>query len=235
MIAFVLSAAGLAVLAAGWATRPLWWRQPETGARSAGLAAALAIFMFGVAGGGYLWVGSPGQLSADAAATRAAAPASPRDAVARAQTEQIAAMVERLAERLKTQPDDPAGWQMLARSYTVLGRHAQAVEAYRAANRLQPDNATVLADLAVALTLVNGRNTQGEPAALVERALTLDAKNTKALAFAGMVAFDRKDYSTAVRRWEALARIEPAGSPYAQQIAGSIAQARQLAGMPPAK
>jgi cytochrome c-type biogenesis protein CcmH len=233
VIAFMVLAVALGVFTAGWLTRPLW-RRASTGRPSAGLAATLALFMLGVAGGGYLWVGSPERVVAGRSPAQAAAPESPEQQAARAQAEQIAAMVDRLAERLKTQPDDANGWQMLARSYSVLGRHAQAVQAYRNATRLRPDDATLLADLAVALTLSNGRNTQGEPAALVDRALKLDAKNTKALAFAGMIAFDRKDYALAVRHWEILAQLQPADGPYAQQIAGSIAQARQLAGMPPA-
>lgn len=38
----------------------------------------------------------------------------------------VAAMVQRLANRLKTQPDDPAGWQRLVRAYVVLGQADKA-------------------------------------------------------------------------------------------------------------
>jgi len=40
-------------------------------------------------------------------------------------------MVGRLAERMRTTPEDTDGWIMLARSYTVLGRFADAVPAGR--------------------------------------------------------------------------------------------------------
>jgi len=43
---------------------------------------------------------------------------------------QVEAMVERLATRLKDNPDDVEGWKMLARSYSVLGRFPQAADAY---------------------------------------------------------------------------------------------------------
>jgi cytochrome c-type biogenesis protein CcmH len=33
----------------------------------------------------------------------------------------IGAMVQRLADRLKTNPDDPDGWVRLVRAYSVLG------------------------------------------------------------------------------------------------------------------
>jgi cytochrome c-type biogenesis protein CcmH len=52
------------------------------------------------------------------------------------------------------------------------------------------------------------------------------------LALAGTAAFERKDYKGAVHYWEDLAKVEPAGTPFAEQIRDSIAQARQMAGMP---
>lgn len=41
----------------------------------------------------------------------------------------VNAMVARLAERLKSGPDDPEGWQRLVRAYAVLGDKARAVKA----------------------------------------------------------------------------------------------------------
>jgi cytochrome c-type biogenesis protein CcmH len=39
-------------------------------------------------------------------------------------------MVAGLAARLERNPDDPKGWAMLARSYEVMGRHAEAQAAW---------------------------------------------------------------------------------------------------------
>lgn len=47
------------------------------------------------------------------------------------QMEMIRGMVGGLAERLESEPGDLRGWQMLARSYGVLGERSKAVEAYR--------------------------------------------------------------------------------------------------------
>lgn len=213
MTPFVLIALALGLAAAAGLTRPLWW--PREARPSLVLAGVLAIFVLGVAGGGYYAIGSPGRL--------APAAASPE--------QQIAAMVDRLAERLKAQPNDAEGWKKLARSYTVLGRPADALEAYRKAAQLKPDDAGLLADLAVALANANQRRFDGEPTELIARALRLDPNHPKILAIAGAVAFDRKDYRNAVRHWEQLAKVEPADSPLAPQIRQSIAQARELAGM----
>jgi cytochrome c-type biogenesis protein CcmH len=48
-------------------------------------------------------------------------------------TAMIEGMVGGLAERLKSNPDDVEGWLRLIRSYSVLGRPDQAMEASRAA------------------------------------------------------------------------------------------------------
>ena len=48
----------------------------------------------------------------------------------------IRSMVERLAERLRDDPDDLDGWMRLGNAYRVLGDAAKAREAYLTANRL---------------------------------------------------------------------------------------------------
>jgi cytochrome c-type biogenesis protein CcmH len=207
---------------------------------TATLTAGLVVFMLAVAGGGYALIGSPRDLAvgpglvgardAGGDAGQADAGGAPHELTAA----QINDMVDRLADRLKTHPDDADGWQMLARSQVALGRHAQALEAFAQAERLRPDDASLLADHADALAMTRARNLQGEPLALIERALKLDAHNNKALALAGSAAFDRKDYKAAVGYWETLAKVEPADGPFADQVNGGIAEARKLAGMPPA-
>jgi cytochrome c-type biogenesis protein CcmH len=50
-------------------------------------------------------------------------------------------MIERLAARLKTSPEDIEGWQMLGRSYFQTGRYQQAATAYARAVELEPSSA----------------------------------------------------------------------------------------------
>ncbi|MEX0638787.1 MAG: c-type cytochrome biogenesis protein CcmI, partial [Burkholderiales bacterium] len=76
---------------------------------------------------------------------------------------QIEVMVERLAARLRENPDDADGWKMLGRSYAVLGRFGEAVDAYSKAAMRAPRDAQLLADFADALAMARGRSLQGEP------------------------------------------------------------------------
>ena len=211
---------------------------PTAARPSRHFVALLTVAVVAVAGGGYLWKGSPGAPSASTpGATRSAAATA--DGAAQPSSEdvneqQFVAAVAQLAEKLKTQPDNPEGWVMLARSYSRLGRHAEAVPAYEKAVALRGDDAGLLADYADTLAVQNNRSLAGAPMKLVERALKSDPNNPKALALAGSDAFERKDYTAAVRYWEKLAQGIPADSALMPELQNSIAQARQLGGMPAA-
>jgi cytochrome c-type biogenesis protein CcmH len=146
--------------------------------------------------------------------------------------DQIAAMAERLSERLKTQPDDVDGWSMLARSYAMIGRHAEAVSAFKKAVALRSDDAVLLADYADALAMTQQRKLAGEPLKLVQQALKLEPANLKALSLAGTEAFDRQDFAAALRYWETLQASAGPDNVFVRQVQGGIDEARQRAGLP---
>ena len=70
----------------------------------------------------------------------------------------IGTMAERLAERLKTQPDDAQGWAILARSYDVMGQLPDALIAYKRAIALLPDDQMLIADYNNAIAKANQGN-----------------------------------------------------------------------------
>ena len=195
------------------------------------LVALLGAAVVALAGGGYAITGSPGLPSAGAPGAVVAAP---EGGSAAASAEEFAAVVERLAQKLKDQPDNAEGWAMLARSYARLSRPADALAAYAKAVTLKGDDPQLLADYADLMAFQNNRTLAGEPTQLIERALKLDPNHPKALALAGSAAFDRKDFSVAVRHWELLASLSPPGSEFLTQLQGGIDEARKLGGLPPA-
>jgi cytochrome c-type biogenesis protein CcmH len=147
--------------------------------------------------------------------------------------EQIEDMVGRLAARMGEHPDDAEGWKLLGRSYAVLGRFGEAVDAYAKAAAREPRDAVLLADFADALAMARGQSLQGEPEKLVLRALEIDPRNLKALALAGTAAFERKAFAKAADYWQRMLPLVPPGSEDAQAIRDNVAQATQLAGGPP--
>ena len=195
------------------------------------LLASLAAMVFVVACAGYGWTGAPEfVVGRSAPASGDTAAAQPHEAT----PEQIAAMVDKVVQRLKSRPDDAQGWTVLARAYAMLGRTAEAVPAYAKAVALRGDDAGLLADYADALAVENGRQFSGEPLGLIGRALQIDPGNPKALALAGTAAFDRKDYAGAALHWGKLAQGVPADSAYRAQVQAGIDKARQLGKLAPA-
>ena len=142
--------------------------------------------------------------------------------------QQINQLVERLAARLKENPEDAEGWVMLGRSYAVLGRFGEAAVAYANATARAPKNAQLLADYADALAMAQGRNLRGEPEKIIARALAADPANIKALALAGTVEFDKKNYPGAAEYWERILPLVPADSEVARSVRSSVAEARSL-------
>ena len=175
----------------------------------------------------YLVLGSPKALDPQVAAARPAQEQQAHEIT----PEQIAAMVENLAERMKANPDNVEGWVMLARSYNAMQRFPEAAQAYAQAIQRVPDNAQLLADYADVLAMVQGRKLEGEPEKLIKRALEVDPNNLKALLLAGTVAFDRQDFKQAAAHWEKARGMVPPESDFARSIGNSIAEARQKGGL----
>ena len=201
------------------------------------LMALLVVVVVAVAAGGYTFMGGSIPSGADAGTQSSdeGAGAGGAEGQPHATNEvQIAAMIDKLAARLKENPKDATGWAMLARSYGVLGRVAESVDAYAQAEKLSKNDAGLLVDYADALAVKNNRTLAGEPMKLIDRALKLDPRNIKGLAMAGTDAFDRKDYLKAVKLWEQMVEVGGPDNVFVQQIQPGLAEARQLAGLPPA-
>jgi cytochrome c-type biogenesis protein CcmH len=163
--------------------------------------------------------------SAAVATSAAAAATAGRHAVT---PEQIEGMVTALAERLKSEPNSSEDWLMLGRSYAALGRYRDAAIAMRRAYDLSPGNAGLIADLADIVGMAQGKRLAGEPARLVQQALDIDPRHAKALALAGSVAFEAKDYAAARGYWERLVAVLPPDAPILGSVRNNIAQARSM-------
>jgi cytochrome c-type biogenesis protein CcmH len=196
-------------------------RGSGTGARAvkpgrvAAIAAGIAIPLVAILL--YLAVGNPGAL----------APQADSHGITR---QQIKGMVERLAARMRENPDDATGWVMLGRSYAVLDRYPEAVSAYANAVKRSPPDAQLLADYADALAMAQGRRLRGEPERIIAQALKVDPRNVKALALAGTAAFENHDFKGAIANWRRILEVVPPDSDMAESIRDSITDAEKLAG-----
>jgi cytochrome c-type biogenesis protein CcmH len=200
---------------------------------SRGLAVGLALGIVVLAVVGYSFTGSPASITSDVPTAVATAPAG-IDADEPVSDEQVAALIDRMAQRLRDKPDDPQGWLLLARAYSATNRYDDAANAYAKALAGGGEDASLLADYADALAARNNGRLDEQALRMVQRALELEPQHPKALALSGSAAFDAQDYATAVQQWEKVERVLPADSPFRAQVAESIAAARQRAGLPAA-
>lgn len=173
---------------------------------------ALLVFVPVAAIGLYLVLGNPAAIGYTESIQQSAAP-------------DVNGMLEALALKLKQDPDNPQGWEILARSYKVLGRTAEAEQAFSGAASYIETNAQLLAIYAdLVATNANG-DFSGKPTKLIEKALVLDSHNPLVLWLAGSAAFQAQDFTSAIQKWQQLLLQLPTGSEEAGALQASIKEA----------
>jgi cytochrome c-type biogenesis protein CcmH len=116
----------------------------------------------------------------------------------------INGMVEKLAQKMKDNPSDSEGWIMLARSYKVLKRYPESVEALRKALALTGEQPEILLQLADVVAMKNGGSLLGEPAESVKKALDIDANNDMGLWLYGLANAEDGKFNEAIGFWKKL-------------------------------
>lgn len=192
------------------------------------LALATTVILIAGTAGLYAWLGTPAAL---APPPRVSAAAGSTHALGAADIE---ARVTAAAARLREQPGDVEGWQVLGHSLAALGRFREAADALAKAAELAPRDPQVLVDYADALAMVANRDLSGRPSVLVAQALAIDPNHPKALALAATAAFRDRRYAEAAAYWERALASVPPGSEAATSLGRSLAEAKALAGAGPA-
>ena len=136
------------------------------------------------------------------------------------------ALVAQLAERLKERPDDAQGWTLLARSYGTIGRHEDAVAAWRNVRRLTPASAEALGGLAEALTQAAAGTVTPEAARLFEAVSQAEPTEPRSRFYLGLARAQAGETRQALQIWTDLIAISPPDAPW---LEGVRAQLRRVA------
>ncbi|MBT3536162.1 MAG: c-type cytochrome biogenesis protein CcmI [Rhodospirillaceae bacterium] len=118
----------------------------------------------------------------------------------------IQSMVQRLADRLRDEPDDFDGWMRLGRAYGVLRKHSVSADAYGHAAALRPNDPVPLNAQVVAL-IEAAPSDQAMPEttlAVLRRLEKLQPDNSRALWFLGMADASAGRRDEAIVRWQRL-------------------------------
>lgn len=185
------------------------------------LAGAIPLLAIGV----YVVLGSPDAVMAQ----RSEAPA----VAGQEGQHEAAPMIAALEARLKAQPDDVAGWYMLARSYGAIGQYGEAARAFATVHELLPGDASVLADYADAFAMTQGGNLLGKPLDLINQALKLNPQDLKSLNLAGSAAYQAKDFPRAIAYWRSLLPLLAPEDGYANEVRAAIEDAERAGGIVP--
>lgn len=144
----------------------------------------------------------------------------------------IEGMVGRLAERLKTNPDDPAGWRKLGRARLTLGQIDLALTAYDEAVRRDPQSVEAVAGLAQALRQGPGPDDPRYAKAL-EQLLALDPDNAEALEALGARDLLAGHVEDARAKWSRLLAGWPKGEAGRTELIDRLTRLAKSRGLDP--
>jgi len=178
----------MSLVAIAFAAWPLYRREGQL----TGTIAAVIVVVVAVSSGLYYYQGEPEVPSGGAALP------------------EMDQVIESLAARLESNPDDLKGWKMLGRSYMALGNFPGAIDAYQHAVDLESgQDAQTLVSLGEAKLASNNGAFGGDISALFESALAIDPNNPQGLFYGGLGAAQRDDTALAASRWERLLGLNP--------------------------
>jgi cytochrome c-type biogenesis protein CcmH len=168
-------------------------------------AAALAV---------YSAVGSPAATAPSTVAAAAEAGAGAHDEA------KLAAAAEQLKERLEREPGHVEGWVLLARTFTSLGRVAEARDAYSRAITLAPNEPQLHAEFGELLVLAAGGNVTPE----AEAEFTKAGNDPRARFYGAEAALQRGDREAAKTALKALLADAPTDAPWRQVVEQRLAE-----------
>jgi|ERR1700722_19507870 cytochrome c-type biogenesis protein CcmH len=138
--------------------------------------------------------------------------------------ESIATLVSQVEAHLARNPNDGAGWEVLAPVYARLGRFDDAVGARKNALMLIGPTAAREADLGEAETAAANGVVTAEAKAAFERAVARDAHEAKARYFLGLAAEQDGKGEDAAAIWRALLADAPSGAQWVGFVREALAR-----------
>ncbi len=146
----------------------------------------------------------------------------------------MAESATRLAERLEAEPDNLEGWLLLARSYTQLGRSAEAARAYRRIAGIAAAPPARLASIAEDLIAISAGTVSPEALDLLRAANRRDPAEPRARFFLGLARAQAGAAEEGLDLWLALERDSPSDAPWLDGLRANIGRLAEETGITPA-
>lgn len=224
---------GRRMLAAGTELRP----SPAPPRRLSMLGLAAVVLLPVAAVPFYARIGSPGIADRPFAGRILATdtgPAAPADGAAPAPHADMGDAVSRLAARLKQNPDDGAGWLLLARSYIATGRMQEGADAFRHVYDLSNHSPAVAADYGEALVAVADGTVTADAKQLFQSALKDPEGSLRARYYLALATRQAGDEKGALQSWVDLEHDVRADAPWLPALQERITETAAKLGIDPA-
>lgn len=140
----------------------------------------------------------------------------------------IEELVARTERHLLANPEDGRGWSVIAPVYLRLGRHEDAVGAYRKAIELADETPELLAGLGEALAAEEGGRVTAEARATFEKALAMQPGHEKSQFFLALAQAQAGEFPAAVAGWQSLVANAAEGSPWPDLSRQALAEAEGM-------
>jgi len=186
--------------------------QPVRRRRAAAIAAFVILPLIPL--GFYLGLGSP-NVPAQPASARVNAPQGDQP---------ITSLISQVEAHLARNPNDGAGWEVIAPVYMRLGRFDDAVEACRKSIAFNGDTPTREANLGEALVAAANGVVTAEAKEAFDRAMAGDQHDAKARYFLGLADEQDGNREGAAAKWRAMLDDSPPGAPWVAFVRTALAR-----------
>lgn len=182
------------------------------------LAALLGLFVLLVAAGLYIALGSPGLPDRPYAGREAE-----RAVASHRMPTDLNKAVADLEAKLKAKPDNLDGWILLGRTEAARQNWHKSADAMRHAVALAPKRDDLLTAYGEIQVMADGGLVTPQARDAFSKALTLDAKNARALWYLGLEAVQQRKVGMARDYWQNLLAVLPADSEEHKTVSEALA------------
>ncbi|MEQ8504927.1 MAG: c-type cytochrome biogenesis protein CcmI [Rhodospirillales bacterium] len=169
----------------------------------------------------------PAEQPVQQAARQSPAQTPEQSAQQQAQVADMNAMIERLAESLRANPDNVEGWLLLGQSLISVERFEDAKNAYARARKIAQGRPDVDIAYAEALILMSGMKITEEAAAVFQGVRERSPFEPKSRYYLALKKAQADDVAGALQGWADLVAISDEGAPWVPLVRQQIARAAE--------
>ncbi|QIW15122.1 c-type cytochrome biogenesis protein CcmI [Pasteurellaceae bacterium RH1A] len=133
-----------------------------------------------------------------------------------------------LRVELQSNPQDDKSWFMLGQIGMASDNGQLALDSFKKAAALQPDNLQYKSSLAQILMFSEAQSDKDQGEELLKQILRVDHTNLEALSLLAFRAFEKEDYKMAATTWRMMQRFMPEDDPRHKTIERSIKMAESM-------